>query len=101
MIDPTIKIKEKKNSYSVKAKISKEEIEDYLTPEGIGELKKDFLNIMALEFDRFILEKVEEEGNDEVTVQVDEILQKINVTQDENELSLDEEEETEEVGEEN
>jgi len=64
MIDPTIKIKEKKNSFTCKIKISKEEIESY---SDVAELKKDFLESLAFEFDNFVIDSVESEEEDQVT----------------------------------
>jgi len=62
-----VKIKEKKNSYNCKIKVSKESMEDYpSTPEGIAEFKKDFLNIISLELDTFIIENVDEDNADKV-----------------------------------
>ena len=101
MIDPTIKFKEKKNSFNVKVKISKEDVESYLTsPEDLADLKKDFLNILGLEFDRFVVEMVDDRNGEEVAIQVDEILQRVVTIQEEEELSLDDENQTEEVTEE-
>ncbi len=97
MISPKIKFTEKKNSFNVKVKVSKEDVQDYLnSAEDVAELKKDFLNILSLEFDRFVVEMVEEENGEEMAIQVDELLQKVVVTQEEEEMSLDEEEKEEE-----
>lgn len=96
MIDPTIKIKEKKNSYTCKIKISKEEIESYLsTPEGVAELKKDFLEAVASEFDNLVIETVEEvNGHDEAN-QIAEILETVTICQSESEIEQEEEKEEE------
>lgn len=97
MIDPTIKFKEKKNSFNVKIKISKKNVENYLTsPEDVADLKKDFFTILGLEFDRFVFELVDEQNGEEVAIQVDEILQRVVTIKKEEELSLDEEETQEE-----
>lgn len=98
MIDPTIKIKEKKNSYTCKIKISKEEIESYLTsPEGAAELKKDFLEFLAAEFDSFVIDTVEELNGNEEAIQVSDILETVQISiEPSNEVELEEEEETEE-----
>lgn len=96
MIDATIKVKEKKNSYSLKAKISKSEIENYLTSvEGIAELKKDILDIVSFELDNFILEVSNGTNSSEVVEQIEKSLETIQVIVEKGEYSLDEEKEVE------
>ena len=93
MINPTIKIKEKKNSYTCKIKISKEEIESYLsTPEGVAELKKDFLETIASEFDSLVIETAEDINSPEEASQIAEILETVTICKAE----VEETEETEE-----
>ena len=97
MINPTIKIKEKKNSFNVKMKISKEEVGEYLTStEDVAELKKELLEALAVEFDSFVVEQIAAENGREVATQVELSLQKVIITQTtEEELSLDDEHEEE------
>lgn len=82
MIDPKIKFKEKKNFFNVKIKLTKEDTENYLySPEGVAELKKDFLNILAAEFDSFVIRKVESEDGEELATQVTDLLEKVTITE--------------------
>lgn len=82
MIEPKIKFKEKKNSFNVKIKMSKEDTQNYLySPEGVAELKKDFLNILATEFDNFVIKKVESEDGEELASQVADLLDKVTITE--------------------
>ena len=59
MIDTKIRIKEKTNSYMCKVKITKESLEDYKTPEGMGEFKKDILEAFSAELDSYITDMIE------------------------------------------
>jgi hypothetical protein len=100
MIDPTIKIKEKKNSFTCKIKISKEEIESYLsTPEGVAELKKDFLEAVANEFDSLVIDTVNDVNGQDEANQVAEILETVYICNEP--MSVKEEEEKEEEVEQN
>lgn len=86
-MDVTVKIKEKKNSYNCKIKVSKESIADYQSsPEGLAEFKKDFLNIIALEIDTFIVENTDEDNSDRVI----EALESVEITQKELETETNE-----------
>lgn len=89
---PEIKIKDKKNSYVCKVKVSKEDMTDYLTVEGMAKFKKDFLQSISDELDMFIVDLVNQEDGYEAAISVRSKLETIQVTQTE-----DEEEETEEV----
>lgn len=98
MIDPTIKIKEKKNSFTCKIKISKEEIESYLsTPEGVAELKKDFLEAVSNEFDSLVIDTVADVNGQDEANQVAEILETVTICQAETEVSEETQEEEEVV----
>lgn len=103
---PEIKIKEKKNSYVCKVKVSKEDMTDYLTVEGMAEFKKDFLQSISDELDSFITQLVNDEDGYEVALQVEEVLETVQITQIEKEVEEEEteeeeteEEETEEINE--
>jgi len=79
-MDTEVKIKEKKNSYNCKIKVSKEGMEDYLsTPEGISEFKTYFLNMISSELDTFIIENTDENSVDTVI----EALETVEITQKE------------------
>lgn len=99
MINPTIKIKEKKNSFTCKIKISKEEIESYLTsPEDVAELKKDFLEAIAAEFDSVVTSTVEEVNGEDEANRVSEVLETVSISitpVDETEVEEEEEKEEE------
>lgn len=96
MINPTIKIKGKKNSFNVKMKISKEEVENYLgSTEDVAELKKEVLESLALEFDSFVVEQIASENGREIATQVELALQKVVITQTEEDVVTDEEHEEE------
>jgi hypothetical protein len=97
---PEIKIKEKKNSYVCKVKVSKEDMTDYATVEGMAEFKKDFLQSISDELDSFITQLVNDEDGYEAAIQVEEVLETIQITQIEKEVEEEEtEEETEEIDE--
>ena len=99
---PEIKIKEKKNSYVCKVKVSKEDMTDYATVEGMAEFKKDFLQSISDELDSFITQLVNDEDGYEVAIQVEGVLETIQITQIEKEVEETEEteeEETEEIDE--
>ena len=83
MIDTKIRIKEKTNSYMCKVKITKESLEDYKTPEGMGEFKKDLLEAFSAELDSYITDMIEIEDGIEMMSQVREILKTVNIVQDE------------------
>ena len=97
---PEIKIKEKKNSYVCKVKVSKEDMTDYATVEGMAEFKKDFLQSISDELDSFITQLVNDEDGYEAAIQVEEVLETIQITQIEKEVEEEETvEETEEIDE--
>ena len=93
---PEIKIKDKKNSYVCKVKVSKEDMTDYLTVDGMAEFKKDFLQSISDELDSFITQLVNDEDGYEAALQVEEVLETIQITQIEKEVEETEEETEEE-----
>ena len=72
---PKIKIKEKKSEFNMKVKVSKVELEFFLTsPESLIDFRKDFINKITNELDNFIVKKVKSENGKEAANDVSELL---------------------------
>ena len=66
-----IKIKEKKRNFSMMVKVSKEDVETFLTStESLVEFKKNFMNQIDNELNEFIIEKVKSENDESVVEEV-------------------------------
>ena len=92
MVYPEIKIKEKRKSFSMKVRISKEDVQgEIFSSEEVTELKKTILEEIAQELDSLITLMVEdEELSDEQILGLENSLSKVSIT-------VEDESETEEV----
>lgn len=74
-MNPKIKIKERKNTFNMKVKVSKEDVESLLTStEALVEFKKNFMNQIDNELNEFIIEKVKSENDESVVEEVSTML---------------------------
>lgn len=74
-MNPKIKIKERKNTFNMKVKVSKEDVESFLTStEALVEFKKNFMNQIDNELNEFIIEKVKSENDESVVEEVSTML---------------------------
>jgi len=103
MVYPEIEIKEKRKSFSMKVKISKREVQgEVFTSEEVTELKKTILEEIAQELDSLIVLMVEdEELSDEQILGLEQALEKVVVSvENEGVGEMEEMEETQETEEE-
>lgn len=82
MVYPEIKTKDKKNSFSIKIKLSKEDITNILTDsESLIELKRTILEVVTYEVDNFIINSADLWDTDiEKIKKVNSALNKVSVT---------------------
>ena len=103
MVYPQIEIKEKRKSFSMKVKILREDVEgEVFTSEEVTELKRTILEEIAQELDSLIVLMVEdEELSDEQILGLEQALEKVVISvENEGMGEMEEMEETQETEEE-